>query len=258
MSCSNDGVKFKVSYSPEHSFKRKMTIISKNETNYFGDKDFLTNNGIRNPTIIVNNQTLEAIFHVGAINDFDKYPWEIEYLTISTYNDSDQLLRNIKVYGTGLSDKFEYLDSTSIPGKETAIANYIPLTFPEFVFPDRQLNLHEEFSREILQKVPVAGVIVEMRILAKYKLINIDKNIAKFTIKQTYSTGPNNINNTTIVTGQSTGELQFDLDNNYIPISRIENSEFKIKMQFDNYDFEVISRGGHTMTTEILSENASQ
>lgn len=254
---SQDSLSFKSKYLPEKKYNQTIEQISNTELSYFGPDEFLEklkNKGIQNPTITNKTSFTECVIKTGSLTDKSIFPLTMEFVKITGSDGKQAMPDGTILYGNISGDNMPVFDSISMAGIDDEIKNSV-LQFMQSLnsqlnFPEKKLNVGDEFIRESPLSVPISDVTVEMAITTKYKLKSILDDIALFDILQIYTMESAITKYIITANGNGTGQLFYDIKNNFY-LRYLLDTNFEMNAKLDNFSINVYSKTNFIQNTSI-------
>jgi hypothetical protein len=251
-------VDFKIKYTPQTKYLQKVKQSIESTLHYTASDEILEKlkqNGVQNPTITTNINTIESIFKSGKLQRDGSFPVSIEFLN-SINSDNKTIIPNgTLIYGKGTVSKMPILDS--IVSKDLdenfkkTLLKTVQSTFSQLDLPEKTLKTGESFSQETPFVIPVAGISLEMVLTTTYKLVSILNKTANFDISVLYtmkiSVEKYNIQGS----GTGTGKMNYDMVNHF-PTKYDLDTEMVFGMKQDAFSLEAKTKSGFYQTVQIL------
>lgn len=254
---SEDGVLFKVRYSPSTKYSETLEQSTQMTVKYHGDQAFLEkleDQGIKNPTVTDKSSKTLAEFKTGKLTDGVHFPLTMEFISTTSTDGKKAIPDGTIIYGKSTLDSMPTLDSISSPGMEDDVKKVFLKTmgnlFSQISFPSKKLNVGDTFIHALPVTIPIGGLTIKMNISTIYKLVSIDNGIANFDISQVYDMTLDEY--TTEGSGTGKGQIKYDMAHSFYSYYQ-EATEMKLKMKLKDFTLDLSSKSTYTQNISFSS-----
>jgi hypothetical protein len=242
LSCScqsNNELDFNVHYKPLLIYNLQLIQNSHTEVLYKCSEDILIKlkeAGYNNPEISDDKKEILSVVKTGKLSSSDNFPFIMEMISTNSSSGKKDLPDGTRIYGNCNIESVPVIDSVAANNisddYKIAIKQALQNTFSQITFPKRKLKIGEQYTREAPVRIPAAGMTVDMVIKTVYKLLTISKDSAVFDISQEYTVNANASKQILMATGQGSGKLVYDINNNYYNFYQINTTmNFQISVK---------------------------
>src|SRR5574344_1095949 len=252
-----DSMTFKVECSPETIYTNTIEQKSYSETLYRGSDDFiqsLKDNGVDNPTITNTGYNIETILNTGKATDGKHFPLILEIVKTTNSDGTKALPDGMLIYGHGSVEPLPKLDSVVSGGVskdlKLSLLNAAQYVFKQLDVPERKLKIGESFSVKLPFSFPIATETVEMFITTSYTLLSIVDGIAHFNVSQECTMNNNSSEYAINVNGNGTGNLLYDVANNY-PLKNETHTEIDMNVNYGDYILDLMTKNDIIQTSKM-------
>lgn len=250
-------IKLQVRYMPDHSY----SIETKTVTNMVMDtqadeatREQLKASGVTLPMVMDLNQDMAAVMKTGKLNGQKEVPVTLEYTQFnSTSKMGDMVLpsqpnpvKGMKAIGRGTEQGQLKIDNVEGEGvneiTKKAIIGMADQIGTYIAFPEKPMNVGDEFAHEVPFNMPIqGGNELKMIIKTTYKLKSFDSDFAHFDTVISMGmdmsiTEKGSMN----ALGAGTGTMVFDRKNSFLA-GTTSNIDMTMKMKMGPMDMDIKS-----------------
>lgn len=266
-SCSNQPkvsdsrLDFKIQYQPEQKYAQTTEKYSETVIKYIGAEkplQKLKSMGVKNPNVISRKSTIETVFNTGKLEDEKNFPVTLEYIRTTSADGKNDVPDGAVVSGECLSGNTVVFKTINAAGLDQLtkrmLLQAIQTSFSQFNFPERRMNIGEEFTSESSLTIPMEGAQVNIAIITHYKLARVSNGVANFDILQDFSMSPERLDNSFKGTGMGKGLFIYDIKNALISNYTL-NTEMEMDKKLENFVFNLKTKSGYSLKTVVSKKS---
>jgi hypothetical protein len=258
---SQNEIIFKIKYKPETKYSQTTEQIMHTILSYSGSKEILQKlkeKNVQNPTLSDKASTIESVTKTGKLTDKANFPVTMEILSTMSSDGKKEIPDGMIMYGQGTMDNLPTLDSIYAPGIDDEFKKILLTAmqgiFSQVTFPDKKLKVGEKFSQDAPFLIPLGGMTLDMTTTTVYKLVSVEKGIAKFDVTQSYNIKSEIFTYAMKASGKGKGQLFYDLANNF-PIKNQMAMDLKLNTKVKEVVINVKLKNSYFQSTIITINN---
>lgn len=240
-----EGLILKVQFQPEKTYS--ITTIRGTETtvSYSGEDIAmrkLKSMHVQNPTISKVKTKTEAELVTGKKSELGKIPVVLTYKKILSLDDQNEIPEGTVIKGE-ITGKDLPAFNTVVSGlsgfdQKIKLLETIRKSFEQFNFPEKELNIGDEFSTDRPVSIPMQNSTIEIIVTTTCKLTAISNHVAEFDLNQTYLMTPVMLDNTFTGKGSGQGKFTYDITNSMVTDYSLKTI-LDINKKLDYYQFDL-------------------
>jgi hypothetical protein len=250
---SQNGTVFYYNFKPNHTYLQTIDQKENSETLYSGDSAFTAKMKLyklKDFENSENTQHIEASINTDSLINDSSFKMAIEF-TKTSANNNPIVSNGTKIFAhCKTTTFFPIIDSISILAKsndnDATLIELAKSVILNIDFPEKKLAVGEVFFKSY--PVPFSSTSNEpvmVSVGTGYKLLSIDKGIAKFEIKQVYKINLGKPKIPSTISGEGKGTMLFDIKENFFTAYEL-HTKLVYKVKKENYTIQTTTSNSLT------------
>ena len=253
---SQNGTLFKYNFKPNHTYIQNIDQKESSEILYSGDSAFKAKmklHKLKDFETSENTQRIVASINTDNLTNDSSFKMTLEF-TETAANNNPIVSSGTKLFAHCKSNKFfPIIDSISILGKtddnDEKVIELAKSAILNIDFPEKKLDVGQVFFKSY--PVPYSSKdneTVMVSVGTGYKLLSIEKGIAKFEIKQVYKINLGKSKIPASISGEGKGTMLYDIKEDFYTAYEL-HTKLVYKVKKENYTIQTTT--SNTLTHYI-------